>query len=139
MTTQSTALFAGDITTAAKESIGARHKFIDFYVRGVCHDSRRTIEMASRMMDRRPSMIAMDLPDADTNRDRGLPLDEDHPSVRLLRPSVPFNDPGHRGSLDAPVTSKTVTGQCLPASPGNDKEAGGDVDAPGPPPQYDCI
>ncbi len=60
----------------------------------------------------------MDLPDAELNRDRGLPLDKDRPSVRLLRPSDPNSDPEYRGSLDAPVALKGSDSQLFPASPG---------------------
>ncbi len=75
----------------------------------------------------------MDLPEAHTDRNRGLPLEQDHPSVRLLRPSLPFNDPGHRGSLDATVTSKDDMGLPLPASPGMTLERQGDGPAAHPP------
>ena len=62
----------------------------------------------------------MDLPDAYSVRDRGLPLDHDPPSVRLLRPSDPYNDLEHGGSLDAVVTVKESDTLPLPASPGID-------------------
>ena len=60
----------------------------------------------------------MDLPEAIINRDRGLPSEQDRPSVRLLRPSDPNRDPEHRGSLVAPVASKIESGVPLLASPG---------------------
>ena len=60
----------------------------------------------------------MDLPEATSSRNRGLPLDKDHPSVRLLRPSDPNSDLEHRGSLDATVTSRNGLAQPTTASPG---------------------
>ena len=60
----------------------------------------------------------MNSPEADTNWNRGLPLDKGRPSVRLLRPSDPNNDPGYRGSLDAIVALKESDSQLFPASPG---------------------
>ena len=61
----------------------------------------------------------MDLPDAARDRDRGLPLEPDPPSVRLLRPSVPYSDPEHDRSLLAFVETQDTAAMLSPlASPG---------------------
>ena len=60
----------------------------------------------------------MDLPDASRERNRGLPPDDDRPSIRLLRPSAPNNDLEYDESLDAFVAIKDVAREPLPASPG---------------------
>ena len=61
----------------------------------------------------------MDLPEATSSRNRGLPLDKGPPSIRLHMPSDPNSDLGHRRSLDATVTSKNGLAQPSTASPGD--------------------
>ena len=46
----------------------------------------------------------MDLPDVARDRDQGLPLEPDPASVRILRPSVPNNDPDQKRDIHADVT-----------------------------------
>ena len=61
----------------------------------------------------------MDLPDAARDRDRGLPLEPDPPSVRRLRPSGLCRDPEHDRSLCVFVTSQESDARPSPvASPG---------------------
>ena len=69
----------------------------------------------------------MDLPEAERNRNRGLPSDKDPPSVRLPRPSVPNSDAEHDEGLDAFATLKESETQPLPASPGVEVVEGGVV------------
>ena len=64
----------------------------------------------------------MDLPDAYSLRDRGLPVDRDLSPVRLHMPSEANSDLERYGSLDAAVAIKRKAAQSLPASPGWNEE-----------------